>query len=175
MYLILAFLLSFSAFADDTVEAMYGAYIMHFKDINNISRRYENRSSRDSRLVNNRIIGLGFGNVTDKSYVSNYVFHGEDSIGAPITGFSSAFGYRFKTLTRVGLAFGGYFMENERWEKKGINHPADLKVSDRFGFVPLIGIDISQEIPLSKDSYLKINNLITPAVSTHSLSLGFRY
>lgn len=159
----------------DSIELMYSVYTYHLTNPENIGNKYENKVSKDGRLIDNPMFGIGFKTVVDTAYQTNNFFGGQDSVGSPIFGIMRATGYRSSWGFHAGFVYGAYFMNNKTWVERGIMHTNALKVSDASSIVPLIGVEISQEIPLGKTIYLKLNNLITPVLTNHSVSFGINY
>lgn len=155
------------------VEGVYSLYTYHFTNPDNVGDKFENKVSKDGRLINNNLYGLVIRDTVDnEAYSSHYFFGGVDSVGSPIYGYLRSMGFILPTYTYLGFAFGGYWMENKTWEKKQIDHTNGIKISKTNSIVPVVGIEISQKIPLGGGLFLKINNLISPVLSNHSVGLG---
>lgn len=161
---------------NSTIEFNYSLYTYHFTNPQGVGGKFENKVSKDGRLINNPIYGISFREeVSADAYRSNYFFGGVDSIGSPIYGYIRTTGFITSWYTYLGFAYGGYYMNTKPWVKKGIQHTNMLELSPGSGIVPIIGIEISQKIPLGAGIFLKINNLFTPFLSNHNVGLGWEY
>lgn len=158
------------------IEFNHSLYTYHFTNPGDVGLKFENKVSKDGRLINNPVYGVSFReDVSEEAYRSNYFFGGVDSIGSPIYGYMRTTGFILPSLTYIGFAYGGYYMNSKPWLKKGIQHTNMLEVSSSGGIVPIFGIELSQKIPLGGGVFLKINNLITPFISNHNVGIGWEY
>ena len=65
-------------------------------------------------------------------------------------------------------------MQNKTWDERGIR-PAALRLGSKYGAVPVFGIEINQRFDLFGKTFLKVNNVITPLITNHTISLGMDF
>lgn len=126
----------------------------------------------DGSLIANPLVGVGYTNEDASSYASYKVFFGDNSLGYPIGGFTTGHGVRLGRW-HLGLVIGGYLQDDDEYFNRGIV-PFSL-TTGRAAFVLIGGVEANYDIPLNDKCFLRINNLITPALTNHTLSFGFSF
>ncbi len=160
-------------FAKDTLELMGPGLTYHLMD-GGASYLYSSKYSEDGRWIYTPSIGLRKMHVDKESvYMSFTAFRSNNSIGSPIWGAIGGTGVQIFSHINLGLAYGGYIQNNEDFRYKNITpFSATGGVN---AFVPLLGFNVDFQIPLSDKTFIGFNNLITPVITNHTLSVGLEY
>lgn len=160
------------SYADRSLELLGGGITYHVLDYG-ASSKYSNKISNDGRLIYTPMLGLRITNIPGNySYSSAAIFRGTSSIGSPIYGGLLSSGLAISVF-QVGFGFGGYIQNNEDFRAKGIQ-PYSF-IGNTNALVPLVGIEANVRYPLSDKLFLAFNNLLTPVITNHYLSLGLKY
>jgi hypothetical protein len=147
---------------------------MHFSNPEDICSKYENKVSKNGCNINNPLYGISFRETINGAYRQNSFFFGQDSIGSNIVGYMNTMGMASDWGLELGLTFGFYFMSKKPWEAKGIQTPS-LSVGSDYSLIPVAGIQGDFRIPVGNSLFIKLNNLITPTISNHNVSIGWSY
>ena len=83
-------------------------------------------------------------------------------------GAAISWGYS-KKYVDYGLIVGGYGQNHHFYHVRGIDAPA-LKVGS-LGFLPVLGGELIVHYPLSKNMTIGFANIVTPALTNHSILL----
>lgn len=170
-YLLLLFFPIF-CFADiQSNELVLGSLTYHLLDGPPASYKYQNPVSPDGRLIDNFLIGYShIEENKDREYFSYTIFTGENSLAKPIGGFKISSG---KTDGRlyIGIAVGAYFQNNRDFTDQGLGDvlPVDWHST---GMVPILGLEINYILFHIGDTYIKLNNVITPVLTNNTFSIG---
>jgi hypothetical protein len=163
-------MLSLQAKANETLELVGGGITVHIEDSGGVGQYFSNKITPDGRVIANPVVGLRYTDYSDiLLYWSGAGFYGVNSIAKPITGGLVSGGLGFEYVN-VGLVAGGYVQNNNDFYNIGIQ-PYSLTDGSN-AFVLMAGVEVNFKIPLSDDIFLGINNLLTPVVTNHTLSLG---
>jgi len=155
-------------------EVVVGSYTYHVVNNGSVSKKYSRKVTDDGRLINNNLLGyrrtdiLGNGSF----YISKSVFVGENSITEPIFGGSLSLGQRHHNLFYGGV-LGLYIQDYKAYEERGIE-PFSIG-RGRMSVVPIFGGELNYQINLGKKYFMKLNNVITPVLTNHSVSFGVEY
>lgn len=164
-------MISSIASAEYSLELIGGGLTYHVID-NGAASQFSNKLSNDGRLIYSPTIGLKILNRPgDYSYKSAAIFRGLNSVGSPMTGGILATGLAIGPFN-LGFVIGGYVQNNEDFRARGIQ-PYSV-FGNTNAFVPIAGVEGNVRIPLGEKTYLGINNILTPIITNHSLSLGYR-
>lgn len=167
-------ILSLPSWALTTIQLGAGGLTPH---ITNAKKPYCNQWN-DTGIIFNRTYYARLG-VNNHSFT---VMAGEDSICSEIYG--AFYGYQFyrTKYLDIGVIAGGYSFVQENWDESNANTPAnfdtvDLVSVDVFGleFVPILGIELGIHLMRNKTWSLKINNVLTPVITNHSIALEMRF
>lgn len=154
-----------------SIELVGGGLTYHVID-NGASANFSNKISKDGRLIYTPSVGLKVLNLPgDYTYKSATVFRGLNSVGSPITGGMLGTGLAFGPAS-LGIVLGGYVQNNEDFRAKGIE-PYSV-CGNTNAFVPIAGAEFNLRVPVGENVYVGLNNLLTPIITNHSLSLGLR-
>jgi hypothetical protein len=168
-----ALLLSISVQANDSIEFIGSGITWHVIDTGT-SNRYSNQISRDGRLINTPQFGLRKIHVDkDFMYHSLTLFTAANSIGSPIYGGIGAIGAEFFGFFHAGLTIGGYVQNNNDFAAHGIV-PFSLTPGTN-AIVPILGVEMNVQVVFDEGIFVGLNNLITPIITNHCLSLGVKY
>ena len=163
--------MAISARADE-VEVLGGALTYHLID-NGTAHAYSNKLSSDGRLISNPMAGVAITTHENVFFQSYAVFFGEDSVGGSMGGGSFTSGVEVNRL-QVGAIAGGYIQAAKPYTDRNVN-AFRLTAINGTDFVPLLGLAINYKVPLSSTCFLKLNNIISPILTTSLVSVGFNY
>lgn len=155
----------------DSSELVLGGITYHNMQYGDVSERYSNKISHDGRLILTPTLGYGkTQDLPDTEYTSETVFLAANSVGGPSPGGLVQWGLRSHNL-QAGLALGAYAQDDTEFRKRGIAPFTCVEVGS-VGLVPLGGIALNYQVELAKRFFLKINNIFSPVITNHSLSIG---
>ncbi len=158
-----------SAFSDQ-FELVTGSYAYHFFG-GEVSHKFSNKVSPDGRLITAKLLGIRNTHIfKSKTYLSEAVFIGENSVAKPIYGGVLSFGEILGNW-QAGLVCGFYKQDDSEFLKKEIM-PFSLAGT---GIVPLIGAEVNYKISFSRNYFMKINNVLTPIATNHNISFGVNF
>ncbi|MBL7664102.1 MAG: hypothetical protein JNM93_03125 [Bacteriovoracaceae bacterium] len=107
---------------------------------------------------------------------------GEDSICSPIEGVFYSYGFAYTKYVEFTFIMGGYSFVEENWDARNENKPngydtVDLVAVniDGFEFVPILGIEVGVHLIRRNMWSLKLNNVLTPIITNHSLAVEMRF
>ena len=159
--------------AYDTLELLGPGITWHVID-GGVSNLYSHQLSHDGRLIYTPLIGLKKTHISpDGTYHSFALFTADNSIGSPIYGFMGGVGVEFFKMMQAGFVGGGYIQNNEDFYAQGIV-PYSM-FGDTNAFVPLLGLEINFKFYTSDTVFVGFNNIITPIITNHSISVGLRF
>ncbi len=168
------FLLTIPVFAQTSLMLGTGSLTPH---ITNSKKPYCNQWN-DTGIIFNRTYYIRYGR---GNHAVTYM-QGEDSICSSIKGGFYTYRFYGGNFLDMGLIAGGYNYKEENWKATNDNRPAgydtvDLVSVDVFGleFVPILGIELSLHLIRGRSWSLKLNNILTPIITNHSLALEFRF
>jgi hypothetical protein len=107
---------------------------------------------------------------------------GNDSICSEIEGIFLLFNLKESQWWDIGIQVGGYAFNEKNWEDhaaktpEGIEAPEPLtaRINGR-AFVPVLALAYNIHL-IRRDSWsLKLNNMLTPVITNHSLAYEFRF
>jgi hypothetical protein len=113
------------------------------------------------------LYGVGFTTYeTPRNYNTISVFGGKNSIQEPIYGALYGVGNMYGPNFGAGFVYGGYFQDENQFKKYNLTYFTLVP-----GFAPILGIELIPRLKLGKNIWLKMNNILTPLMTSHSLSL----
>lgn len=171
-YLVLL-LLSAAAHAESSFEVIGGSLTYHVIDTSGRTNLYSNKVSTDGRLIANPILGFQYTDQGIYEYQCIALFTGQDSVGGPIFGAKYSSGFRFGNWY-VGYVLGAYEQNDKGYDNLGIV-PFQVAKTGNTGVVPVLGVEADYKIVLSRDTYVKLNNIISPVITNTTISLGVSY
>jgi hypothetical protein len=176
IFLILFLVLSSTAAYAETelktsIEFLAGGLTYHVIDSGSSSYN-ANKVSSDGRLISNPEFGIVLTQQFSYLYQSGAVFGGQNPVGQPMGGALYQFGYAIDNL-QIGAAAGAYLQDDNAFRNAGVE-PFRMFEVGSIGVVPVLGLALNYNIPLSEKTYLKINNVITPIITNSSLSFGVK-
>lgn len=167
----LLFLLPLTAQASDkSLELVLGGVTFHVMGDDDVSSLYSNKLSNNGRLIATPTLGVRYTRSPDVTYESAAIFIGTNSVGERIYGATASYGLKLENL-ELGLIGGGYIQNNNDFYAKGII-PYSLTDGTN-ALVPIFGIELNYRIRLGESTFLGINNILSPVITNHNLSLGF--
>lgn len=170
--LLVLLLLTFSSQAQTSLEIVGGSITYHLINPGDATQ-FSNKMSADGKLIHNPLIGIQEVHELKDEYWSLGVFVGENSIGQDIAGFKYSTGEKMGHWY-IGFVIGAYEQSSSGFYDKGIV-PFQVAKIDDTGIVPVVGVELNYKIVLTRDSYLKLNNIVSPAITNSSISLGFSF
>lgn len=169
----LVFLFNQNVMALDQLELVGPGLTWHVID-NGAAPYFDHKISSDGRLIYTPMIGLKKIHVDQYGmYHSLTVFRASNSIGSPIWGGIGSTGAAFFRMLYAGFAFGGYIQNNNDFKAMGL---VPFSLNDGANaFVPILGLEINGKFLVSDNVYIGFNNLISPIITNHTLSVGVNY
>lgn len=153
-------------------EIIGGSLTYHIFDPNSVSLKYSNKIDSTGMLISNPIIGYRQVTTVGIEYSTETVFTGTNSIAEPIVGMLWSSGLTSNNF-RLGLAYGFYFQNNSLLLDKRIV-PVMIIPYPGWGPTPVIGIEATKIINLSKDYYFMVNGLLTPILINATIGFGWK-
>ncbi len=155
-----------------SVEILGGGLTYHF--VANSPSRFSNKISSDGRLISNLTYGLGvaYTDFVNSFYIAVHLFQGNNSVNQPINGGTLSIDAITKYCD-VGFVVGAYVQNDYDFISAGIA-PFSI-TSGANAIVPIIGLEINPKFAFGDRYYVKLNNIITPIITNHSLSLGMYF
>jgi len=135
------------------------------------SSQYQTKWSQDGKLIFNPLFGIQYNFDESEVYQTVRLFEGSNSIGKQIYGGTYSVGLRTNQLY-LGFLLGTYFQDDNEFTKLGIE-PYSVHNEHGWSAVPLMGLEANIFlVHFDGNKYLKLNNIITPVLTNHTLSLG---
>jgi hypothetical protein len=75
---------------------------------------------------------------------------------------------------QMGLVYGAYLQDNREFTKREINNPCAIG-NAKVSLVPIIGLELNLRFPINKRTFIKLNNIVTPTVTNHTLSINVEF
>lgn len=171
--LIILLLFSFSSFAD-SIELIGGSFTYHLLADDTTAQYFSNKISSDGKFIRTPLIGVAYNTIdTDGGFLTYIVFTGQNSFSQPMTGGLVESGGIYGHWN-IGGVIGLYEENMIDWQAIGAV-PFYIGVAGNTGFVPVLGIAVNYQIPLSKAMFFKFNNIISPLLINNSISLGWNF
>jgi len=169
--LVLLFI-STSAFAE--TEIGVGGLSYHLAGSPELFSRFSNKTNSSGSLIRNDM--LTFKNTHRKGgyYESTAVFIGENSVGSLMSGLIFADGTYLTKNIQMGLVYGAYLQDNREFTKREINNQCAIG-NAKVSLVPIIGLELNLRFPINKRTFIKLNNIVTPTVTNHTLSINVEF
>jgi hypothetical protein len=166
------------SFAEDK-ELYMGMYSIHTPILDQYNDKPKLRSgeSRDKyRVVQNPIIGVKRTKHNGRKYVSSAFFAGVDSNRSNIVGMAASRGLTYlKEKLYVGVVGGVYSGQMNRWDNDNLR-PFGVRLGTPNIYVtPILGGEINYKIQIKKGYFMKFNNVISPFVTNHGISIGIEF
>ena len=168
--ILVALLVSFSAHAEESNEYLFGSLTQHFINFDGVSEKYDNKVSADGTLIANPIAAYRLIKTEGVSYDSTTYFAGQNSVGELMGGAMFNTGYNVGCM-RLGALAGAYVQDNKKFTDRGL--VVFSMPIDRYGIVPVVGVEVSFIGRLNKRTYVTLVNIITPILATSTVGIGF--
>ncbi len=166
------FISSFHTKAQKEGELIFGALTFHYINYTDASKNFANKVTDDGSLISNPTFGYTLREFQNDHYVADSIFIMKDSIGSNAFEYLRSFGQLTDNNFYLGLIGGFYFINNKNWKEKGFRPPLRISINSNYGLVPVFGLQVDKKFKLSRDYYIKFNNLLTLYVTNHTLSIG---
>lgn len=175
---ILLFVLSVSyskAVADTTsIEVLGGALTYHvLVGDSKANAQNAHKITSNGNLISNPEIGIAVTTITNRMFQSKVIFGGENSIGHSMSGALYERGVVYGNY-QLGFVAGAYIQDDDAFRNLGVI-PFRAFEFNGTGVVSVLGLTLNYQIVLSKNCYLKLNNIISPVITNTSISLGFNF
>jgi hypothetical protein len=173
-YLATIMLLVSSASAAE-LSVLTGSYTYHLSNADGSAKYYAHRKGASGRLIRNPILGFRLQKNRSKlhtKYQAVTIFGGQDSIGSPIWGSTYHHGLFKARFFEIGAVAGGYVFNQEKWDSYGEELHIDSPIS---GVMPVGGVELNVIIPVSKKFKLRINNTVTPLITTTVFGIAINF
>jgi hypothetical protein len=166
-------LMSSVVWAEEDKEILIGSLTYHFYMVDGQGSNFANKLDPNGNWIANPLLGYRETKFVDAdSYYSFMGFGGQNSIGQPMAGGAASMGIGDKNL-RMGLIAGGYFEDNTKFYNVGLND-LSVPVAAHLGLTPIIGWELAINFDLSSRTYITIYNVLTPALYTSAVGIGWR-
>ncbi len=153
-------------------EYSFGFATLHYYNPGGKFLSYKGAVTEDGNLILNPIIGMKLS--FEKSLFNNGVsfFSGLNSVGGfMIGGFYEAGIKIFKDHLYINGISGFYIQSDSEYRNYGYV-PFKLFLLGDTDIVPIIGINFSFKLDISKYLFIKLNSLVTPILINFSISFG---
>lgn len=175
MKYILGLILLFGAasHADENWEFIGPGITYHVID-NGAAPYFDHKLSGDGRLIFTPMVGLKKTHIDPtNTYNSFTIFTAANSIGSQVYGAVGGTGIRFFRILYGGFAYGAYVQNNNDFKAMGIT---PFSINDGVNaIVPIFGLEINAHFPIGDTLFIGFNNLLTPIITNHNLSIGLQY
>lgn len=151
------------------VEVVTGSLTTHIIGSDpQVASKYSNKLNNNGVLLNPYI---GFRTrLEDREFVKYWtVFSGQNSIGKFMLGGTYSTGKTYnlwKLRSELMFTAGAYWQDTDEFTKKG------LDVISLGNIMPVLGMEANIYLLQTDDFYIKLNNLLSPVITTHNLSFG---
>jgi hypothetical protein len=108
-------------------------------------------------------------------YTSDAFFIGENSVGTLMSGYMGASGVYLNKYTQFGAIYGAYAQDNTEFMRRGIYNCMAWFPESKISVIPIFGVEVNFKVNLSDKVFIKLNNVITPVVTNHTISIGFEF
>lgn len=173
--LLLLLLLTGPVFAKTEREIGFGSYSYHLLGDAKAFSQLENKVSSDGKLIQNTMLTYKITSTNKEYYSSDAFFGGENSVASAMFGYLGASGAYVNKYTQVGFVYGAYVQDNTKFLQKDIVNPYSFFSESKINIVPVFGLEVNFKAKISKDYFIKLNNVITPAVTNHTVSFGVEF
>lgn len=173
--LLLLLLLCGPVFAKTEKEIGFGSFSYHLLGDSVSFSQLENKVSSDGRLISNGMVSFKSTSVQHREYTSDAIFAGQNSVAKPMAGYMAARGAYASENLQLGFVYGFYIQDNREFLNRNIVNPFSLFQSSKINIVPVVGAEINYKINITQKHFIKINNIITPAVTNHTVSFGVEF
>lgn len=155
----------------DSEQLILGGVTYHVINQENEARKFSNKLSNDGTLILTPTIGYSkTKDLPYDEYASQTLFLVLDSVGQPASGGLFQWGYVLGRW-RLGLVLGAYAQNDWEFHHRGIA-PFECLELGNIGLVPVGGGAINYRVPLRGKSFFEFNNIITPVITSHVVSIG---
>jgi len=165
IYTILFILTLCSTSYSDSLEYVVTSVTTHPFVEPDVGERFANKIALNGRVNHTHMSGLVYVDESKYFYNSYKGFFGLNSIGLPMTGLAYSIGLR-DWNSQLGVVLGGYIQDSNEFRKRDIDPGVGGDV------MPVVGIEYNYKWYISKDEFIKLNNLFTPIITNHSIAIG---
>lgn len=174
LILILSIVFSTQVLGKRSLQIGFGSITPH---ITTTKKNYCNQWNNSGVIVN-KTYYLSY-------YVDNIGFTyltGDDSICSKIEGLFFHYFFSQQDWVEYGITLGGYSYNQTNWDNyaektpSGIDAPSPVSI-DYFGreVVPVVALSVNFVLVKRGSFELKLNNLLTPIITNHSLGFNFYF
>lgn len=173
--LLLLLFLSTPVFAKTEKEIGLGSYSYHILGDAESFAKLEHKASTDGRLISNPMLSFKKTVTKGQYYTSDAFFAGNNSVATAMAGYVAATGAYVSRNLQLGFVYGVYAQDNREFIKRDIVNPFSIFQENKINIVPIFGAEINFKANITKKYFLKLNNVITPAVTNHTVSFGLEF
>lgn len=174
LFIICIFLVSLSASATVGFQLGTGGFTPHFSKT---KKNYCNQWNNTGIIVNKSYyVRLLLGDIGLTYMVGN------DSICSEIEGVFFNYTMKQYDYWDIGVTVGGYAYNVENWEEHAAKTPSGIDAPQPFtieyfdrAVVPVLALDVGLHLIRRDNWSLKLNNLLTPIVTNHSIAYEYRF
>lgn len=171
MKYIIALLLGSAAYAD-SFEIIGGGATYHLLGANrSAAEQFDNKWSDDGRLIGTPLLGARVLRENGTEFKARTVFAGHNSVGAPIVGYTYTEG-EIVGNWYIGMLVGAYIQDSAPFNDRGIG-VWGVYLNNRMMLMPMVGIELDYKIRLDDNVYIKLDNVVSPAMINNLVSFGW--
>ncbi len=148
-----------------------GSITHHIIVRDGVESEFEGGIAFNNRMIFNKVYSLGLTiPFASDRYHTYRLFGGENSIHKPMLGVSFESGKQ-RYYMDYGIIVGGYVQNNRLYHERGIDNLA-IEFDDA-GIIPIVGVTLHLKYPLTDRIAIGFSNIITPALTNHSILLRY--
>lgn len=168
--LLIVFFSSFPSFAYD-FDFSLGSITHHLIVRDDVEKEFKGGIAFNNRMIANALFAIGIRERLEKErYHTLRIFGGQNSIHEAMLGLMLETGKQ-KHYLDYGFIIGLYGQNNRLYHEKDIDNIA-FEVGD-LGLIPVVGGAIHVKYPITKKLTLGLSNMITPALTNHSILVRY--
>ena len=154
------------------IEMDAGSLTYHYFDSDDNLDSYKNKTHLNTRTMKSPTIGFKFAiTYRNRRYETGKFFLGDDQMKSPMYGFHYATGLNRGNL-QLGVFMGGHMYDRSYWIDADSRNRMSFHVDDDQSFALDLGLEINYTMLRYRGIYFKLNNLLGPLNSIHSISIG---
>ena len=102
------------------------------------------------------------------------MFSGSNSVGTNMSGLVYSTGEFIDSNWYIGFVVGGYTQSRSEFRHRGIE-TMGVGITHDQEIQPIVGAEVGYKYDINSKWFIRQNNVITPFITNHSLSIGFSF
>ena len=156
--------------AEETTTLKLGSLTPHYS--RTASDKFDHKTSLGKQIILNPLYAIRHTEYLNDYYLAQEFFFGEDSIGSPIAGIGFAKGV-YNKVGELGLVGGTYVSNTKTWDRAQVETLGVPVGSHKL--VPVMGVEANLNLFRIGELQIKLNNLITPVLSNHTIGVSWAF